>query len=246
MKSNFRFKLWIILFVLSGISACEPEKTKQEVCNCCTVNKKKYPLDTSRVSLLSQYKWSSDYDIIEKAIVKFVNTELPIATAMQVWANDAEINMVSEEQKDCPVATFGVKEIHYARFGRLIYGYKTAQQTFHNRNENTISSGYDTTTFFLTYYVIDGLSDESKAYHLDYKESDSLIRDKQYGDFRYRGKLWFPVYSNIGLFNQIYNHVFIAETNETDDRSPKLIYIDRDYGLVRYDLNNKETVTIIH
>lgn len=246
MKSIYRLRLWSILFILSGIFSCESEKKKQEVCNCCTVTKKTYPIDTSRVSLLSQYKWSSDYDIIEKANVIFVNTYLPIPTAMQVWANDHEINMFPEEQKNCSVAVFGVKEIYYTRFGRLIYGYKTAQRTFNNRNENTISPSYDTAAFFLTYFVRDGFSDESKAYQMDYKESDSLIRNKRYGDFTYRGKFVFSVNSSIGVFNPIYNHVFSAETNETDINSPKVIYIDRDYGLVRYELNNGEKITIIH
>lgn len=246
MKPICQLKLWSILFVFSGICSCEPEKIKQEVCNCCTVTKKTYPIDTSRVSLLSRYKWSSDYDIIEKAEVIFVNTYLPAPTAMQVWANDHEINMFYEEQKNCPVAVFGVKEIYYTRFGRLIYGYKTAQRTFNNRNENTISTGYDTTSFFLTYFVNDGFSDETKAYQLDYKESDSLIRNNYYGDFKYRGRFMFTVNSSLGVYYPIYNHVFVAETNETDINSPKRIYIDKEYGLVRYDLNSGYVITIIH
>jgi hypothetical protein len=246
MKSIYRLRLWSILFILSSICACEPEKTKQEVCNCCTVTKKTYPIDTSRVSLLSQYKWSSDYDIIEEARVKFVNTRLPFPNAMQIWANNYEINMFPDEQKDCPIAAFGVKDIYYTNFGRLTYGYKTAQRTFHNRNENTISPSYDTTAFFLSYYVGDGFSDVSNGYHMDYKESDSLIRNKRYGDFTYRGRLMFLVNSSIGTYYPIYNHIFTAQTNETDTNLPKVIYIDRDYGLVRYELNNGEVITIIH
>ena len=111
IKSTYRLKLWSLLFVLLSIYACEPEKKKQELCNCCTVAKNLYPLDTSRVSLLSQYKWSSDYDVIEKAQVKFVNSYLPIPTAMQIWDNNYEINMFPEGQKNCPTAVFGVKDI---------------------------------------------------------------------------------------------------------------------------------------
>jgi hypothetical protein len=244
--------LSVFLLLLAGpliLVSCEPKSAKEPLCNCCDVPQRTFPLDLAHTRLLSKFKESNDYDIISEVAVKIIKSEMPIATGMSVWRNNFTHNMYHPTRPDCPSMVFALSSIGYINYGELMFGYKHTQtallnNAFHIPEKNMAISTPDTNTFFIWYY--NRISLDSVPLQLTYNNKDSLVKGKYYDDFKYLGSVRYSVASNIGTLTNTYNNVFVAETRDTAAAYAKYIYIDLEYGLVRYVLNNGAVWSVVN
>jgi hypothetical protein len=210
------------------------------------VSKLVYSVDTVKTKWTSRYKESSSYDVESVSVVVYVGSNAPSPTSIDVRRFDYIYDAFLPNEQECPTAEFLTKKIKYQLFGDLAIGYKAAQKSYERNEPISLDMVTDTNTLFVKYYDKRNYN-YAKVYEMDFVEVDTLIKEKKYGDFTYKGQMMFSThYYNGRIVYQTFKNVFVIQTDNTALDSPKFIYIDKEYGLVRYILNDGTIYSIVY
>lgn len=237
--------LYFSAFCFTLIS-CTPKAEEQ--CECCEVKVATVSLSPAHTKLFSKFKESDSYDVNPK--VTIIKSHFPLPTGMDIWANGYAHEAAFADKPECKAVTFSLKEINYFHYATLWVGFKESKKAYETNTlyakNNIVNRNYDTSTLFVKLYNELSPGSADIPFELVYNEKDSLIKHQYYGDFLYLGSLTWEVPLHNGSLQAKYDHVFEVRTREGEPEWPRFIYIDRDYGLVKYVLNNGDVWSIIH